>query len=72
MCVFGNDSFIFLSRKGGCLCEVTMINGEYKISFKTKENYNVFNGNCICTVNDGKYLISDNKYSGCSIFSYSC
>ena len=47
-----------------------MTNEEYKITFKIKERYNDFNGNCICRVNDGKYLISDNKYNGCSIFNY--
>ena len=47
-----------------------MINGEYKITFKTKYNDNDLYGNCICIVNDGKYLISSNKYKGCSIFTY--
>ena len=43
LCVFGNDSFIYVSLIGGCLCEITMINGEYKISFKTKEDMSSLN-----------------------------
>ena len=47
-----------------------MINGEYKNTFKTKESDDDLLGNCICLVNDRKYLISSNKYKGCSIFNY--
>ena len=70
MYVFGNDSFIYVSLDSGCLCEVSMVNGEYKITFKKKEDDNDLHGNCICIVNNGKYLISGNKYCGCSIFKY--
>jgi WD40 repeat protein len=68
--VFGNDSFIYVSLDGGCFCEVSMMNGEYKISFKTKESDNNLLS-CISLVNDGKYFISGNRYGGCSIYSYS-
>ena len=37
LCAIGNDSFIYVSVIGGCLCVVSMINGEYKITFKTKK-----------------------------------
>ena len=67
---FGNDSYIYVPVTGGCLCEITMINGEYKIFFKTKESDNDLYGICICMVNNGKYLISSNRYNGCSIFKF--
>ena len=69
MCAFGDNSFIYVSRIDGCLCEITKIKGEYKITFKTKKSENDLYGNCICIVNDGKYLISSNRYGGCSIFN---
>ena len=69
--VFGNDSFIYVSIDGGCLCEIAIINGKYTVSFKVKESNNDFNGNFVSVVNNGKYLISSNKYKGCSVFNYS-
>ena len=69
LCAFGNMSFIYVPVNGGCLCEVTMINGEYKITFKTKESDDYLFGSCICLVNDGNYLIRSNRYYGCSIFT---
>ena len=66
---FGNNSFIYVSFTDGCLCEVSMINEEYKITFKTKKSDGDLLGFCICLVNDGKYLISSNRYYGCSIFN---
>ena len=68
---FSNNSFIYVSEMYGCLCEISMINGEYKISFKTKENEEDLIGTCICVVNNGKYLISSNEHNGCNIFEYS-
>ena len=70
MCAFGDASFIYVSYGGGSFCEMTNMNGEYMISFKTKEHSNDFSGNYICTVNCGKYIISSNKHDGCSIFNY--
>ena len=32
-----------------------MMNGKYKIVFKTKESDNNLHGNYVCTVNNGKY-----------------
>ena len=69
--MFGYDSFIYVSLNGGCLCGVTFVNGEYKITFKTKENENDLKGNCLSIVNNGKFIIGDNKYGGCSVFKYS-
>ena len=36
----GNDSFIYVPYNGKYLCQISMINGEYNISFKAKENEN--------------------------------
>ena len=66
---FGNNSFIYVPLSGGYLCEITMINGEYKNTFNTKESDDDLYGFCICLLNDGKYLISSNRYGGCSIFN---
>ena len=50
MYVFSNDSIIYLSiylsySDNGCLCQISMMNGKYKISFKTKVNENDLYGN---------------------------
>jgi WD40 repeat protein len=68
----GNDSFIYVPYSGKYLCQISMINGEYKISFKGKENENSLKGNCMSMINNGKFIISSNNYGGCSIFNYSC
>ena len=70
MCAFGDASFIYVSYGGGSFCEMTIMNGEYMISFKTKENDNELYGDIICILSKGKYIVSNNNFHGCSIFTY--
>ena len=68
LCASSKDSFIYVPYDGGCLCKVTIVNGEYKITSKIKINENNLLRS-VCMVNDGKYIIGSNKYNGCSIFN---
>ena len=71
MFAFGSNSFIYVSYKGGVLCEVSMRNGKYTVSFGTKKSDKDLQGNCVSLINNGKYIISGNKNFSCSIFNYS-
>ena len=69
LCVWGNDSFIFSHWE--CFCEISYVDGEYKIVYKDKNNKDpCYGGNSVLIVNDGKSLVVANGFKGFNVLNY--